>query len=56
MVDNLSRNLVEGDLGPIDDLFPDEHLFQVDAVPMWASDIIEYLQHGWQNLDLSKLK
>ena len=56
MANNLSRNLAEGDLGSVDDLLPDEHLFQVDTVTIWASDIVEYLQNGWQNLGLSKVK
>ena len=44
--DFLSRMDNNDECTPIEDIFPDEHLFAVSTKPLWYADIANYLATG----------
>jgi hypothetical protein len=46
VVDFLSRLNINDDNSPVDDSFPDEHLFAISSHSPWYADIANYLVAG----------
>lgn len=56
VVDYLSRLNNPGEVIPVDDDFPDEHLFSMSAKSPWFTDIANYLVTGKHHLNYSFVK
>jgi hypothetical protein len=46
VVDFLSRLKTSGEIVPVSDNFPDEHLFSISVITPWYADIVNYLSSG----------
>ncbi|KAJ9568340.1 hypothetical protein OSB04_004306 [Centaurea solstitialis] len=56
VADHLSRIVSNEEPLPLDDKFPDEHLFEVKTTVPWYADIVNYLVTGTTPKELSRSK